>query len=212
MNLDDFKSDWKQGHNNLSTDRFDALASNVVERTGTLEAGIRRRDLIEAAATVVVVAFFGVFLWFVPLPVIAQVGVWIIMLGAIEAVVVMFWTRHRDDKPQNDLPLLDFCTAEIKRVDRQINLFRNVTWWYSGPILLGCCVLLLGALLALPAPLPAWQFYGFLAAFYACFLAVGIILHRGNFRAVNTGLIPFRDELAELVRSLTNDTSENSAR
>jgi hypothetical protein len=49
--------------------------------------------------------------------------------------------------------------------------------------------------------LPALIFYGFHAAFYACFLAVGIILYRHNARAAD-GLVAFRDELVEIVRSV----------
>jgi hypothetical protein len=202
MNLDDYKSNWKKQHNQLSADRFDAATADVVARAAKLETAIRRRDLIEAVGAVFVLVFFGVFLWCVPCPVIMQAGVVIVMLGAVEIVVVMHWTRHRDDEPTNDLPLLDFCTKEIKRVDRQIRLLRNVNWWYSGPILLGCSVAFFGLLHSLPEEFPDWQFYVFLIAFNACFLAAGFIVFRGNARAVLKQLVPVREELAELVRSL----------
>ncbi len=211
MNLDDFKSDWKQRHNELAQDRFDELASEVVARTAKLEAAILRRDLLETLAAVVVVMFFGVFLWFDSVPALMKIGIVIIMLGVIEIVAVLSWTRRRDDRPSHDAPLLDYCKAEKARVDRQIQLVRNVTWWYSGPILLGCCVMMYGLLSSVPE-LSRLIFYGFLASFYACFLAAGIIIHRGNSRSARKDFIPIRDELAELVRSLEDGVSENGSK
>ena len=65
------------------------------ERTVRLEASIRRRDLFEAAAAIIVVVALSVFHWRNDYPIIMQIGVVIMILAAIEIVVVMFWTRHR---------------------------------------------------------------------------------------------------------------------
>ena len=208
MNLDDFKSDWKEQHNELAKDRFDTLDADMASHVTRFESAIRRRDLIETAAAVFVVVFFGVFLWFVPCPTIMQVGIGIIILGVIEAVAVMHWTRHRDEQPKQDLPLLDYCTAEIKRVDRQIQLLRSVNWWYSGPMLLGCCVMIYGMLSSIPE-LPGHIYYGFMVAFYACFLAAGYFIYRINAKAVESELVPIRNDLVELVQSREDDLPES---
>ena len=193
----------------LPNDRFKPLVSDVVERTMRLEASIRRRDLLEAAAAIFVVVALSVFHWRNDYPIIMQIGVAIVILAAIEIVVIMFSTPHRADPPNRDVPLLDFCTAEKTRLDRQVRMLRSATWWYSAPILLGFSVIIFGLLSAVPE-LPALVFYGFLAAFSASFLGAGIVLYRGHSHAANTKFVPIRDELAELAKSLEDDISESS--
>lgn len=209
MNLDDFKADWIQQRNELAGNRFDELVSGVVARATKLEASIRRRDWIEAAAAAFVVAFLSVTLLPASAPIIMKIGAVIIMLGAIEIVVVLFWTRHRNEQLKHDLPLIEFCSAEIRRVDRQIQLLRSVNWWYSGPLMFGCCVMIYGMISSI-TELPAFVHYGFLAALCSCVLAVMYIVYRINARAVEKELVPIRDEFAELMRSLEQGDSESS--
>jgi acyl-CoA synthetase (AMP-forming)/AMP-acid ligase II len=200
MNLDDLKSAWKHRHDELASDHVDALAADIYARTARVESAIRRRDRVEAAAAVLVLVVFGLFLCFVTIPIIMQLGVGIIMLAVVEVVVVMSWTRRRDAEPRHDAPLLQFCSAEITRLDRQIALLRRVMWWYSGPMLLGAAVMMYGLLDSVPE-LSAGVRYGFLAAFYGCFAAAGIIIQSINRRTVTTTLVPMRDELKEIVRT-----------
>jgi hypothetical protein len=61
--------------------------------------------------------------------------------------------------------------------------------------------MMLGLMLAVPE-LPPRVFYGFLAAFYACFAAVALILRRGNNRAVDSSLVPLRDQLARTIAGM----------
>ncbi len=211
MNLDNFKSDWKKQHDELARDRFDASVADIASRVTRFEAAIRRRDLIDTAAAVFAVVFLGAFLWFVHCPTVMQVGCGIMILGVIEAVTLKHWTRHRGEQPKHDLPLLDYCTAEIKRVDRQIQLSRNVNWWYSGPMLLGCFVMIYGLLGSIPE-LPTHIYYGFSAAFYACFLTAGYIVYRFNARAVQSELLPLRSELTELALSPEDNDSASDGK
>ncbi len=204
MNLDDCKLAWKQRHEELAQESLDRIRSDVVGRAARLEAAIKRRDLIEVVAAVLVLLALGLFLGQsrVPMPTLLTVGAVIIMLAAIEVVAVMHWTRRREPRLNFDLPLLDFYAAEVRRLDRQIQLSKNVTWWYSGPILVGACVLIFGVLSAVPE-LPVAVFFGFLAAFYACFVAIAIIISRGSRRAAAKDLVPLRDELLELMKTDT---------
>jgi hypothetical protein len=201
MNLDDFKSSWRERHDELGRERLNVAPDDIVARTATLERAIVRRDLIEAAAAVVVVAIAAAFLWRVELPMVMIVGISIIMLGAIEVVAVMFWTRHRDARPNLDAPLVEFCRAELQRVERQIQLLKSVTWWYSAPPMIGAAVMTFGMLQAVPELSPLVR-YGFLAAFCACFLVATFIIARINARAVERELLPVRDDLAEVIRAM----------
>src|SRR4051794_11597881 len=124
-------------------DASEALTARVQMRASKFEKTILRRDLIETAAAVVVILFFGFFLYQVSLPGVAKLGLALMIAGAMEVVVVLHWTR-RQERPRHDSPLTEYCAAEIKRIDRQIWLLRNVNWWYTGPLLLGACVLVFG--------------------------------------------------------------------
>jgi hypothetical protein len=201
MNLDDFKSSWRERHDELGRNRLNVASDDIVARTATLERAIVRRDFVEAAAAVVVVAIAAAFLWFVKMPKVVALGIVIIMLGAIEVVAVMFWTRHRDARPNLDAPLVEFCSAELQRVERQIRLLKSVTWWYSAPPMIGAAVMTFGMLQAVPELSPLVR-YGFLAAFCACFLAATFIIARINARAVERDLMPVRNDLAEVIRSM----------
>jgi hypothetical protein len=59
--------------------------------------------------------------------------------------------------------------------------------------------------------LPAHIYYGFLAAFYACFLAAGYIVYRINAKAVESELVPIRNDLTELAQSPEDDVSESDS-
>jgi len=201
MNLDDFKSSWREQHDELGRERLNVASDDIIARTAALERAIVRRDFVEAAAAVVVVAIAAAFLWFVKMPKVVMVGIVIIVLGAIEVVAVMFWTRHRDARPNLDAPLVEFCRAELQRVERQIQLLKSVTWWYSAPPMIGAAVMTFGMLQAVPELSPVLR-YGFLAAFCACFLAATFIIARINARAVERDLLPVRNDLAEVIRSM----------
>ena len=173
--------------------------ADLIARTRKLERAIRRRDAIEATAAAIVVGCFGWALWSIELPSIPAIGVGIIMVAALASVVVMSLARHWDAAPDQSAPLKQFCQAEITRLDRQIQLLRTVSWWYSGPILTGCCVFFVGILLSVPE-LPAMVFWFFLVAFLACFAAASVIIQGINARGIRESLAPLRGELAEVVR------------
>jgi hypothetical protein len=207
MNLDDFKSSWRERHDELGRECLNVGADDIVARTSSLERGLVRRDIAEAAAALVVVIFFAAFLWFAETSALMMIGIVIIMLGAIEVVAVMFWTRHRDARPNLDAPLVEFCRAELQRVERQIQLLKSVTWWYSAPPMIGAAVMTFGMLQAVPELSPVLR-YGFLAAFCACFLAATFIIARINARAVERDLLPVRDDLAEVIRSMDDSPTQ----
>jgi len=185
----------------MSTDAKQTDSNELVRRAQKLEASLRKRDWIEAGAALFVISGFGWFLWSGQLPLIATIGIGIIMLGALESVIVLQWAQRCDREPTEGTPLNKFCEAELKRFNRQIRLLHNVTWWYTGPMILGCCIFVFGLLYSL-VELPPLIFYGFLSAFFACFYAVVIIIKRINQRSAEKELIPLCNELADLQKSL----------
>jgi hypothetical protein len=205
MNLDDLKEPWKQRHSELMDSRVEELTARVLTRASAFEKTILRRDLIETAAAMVVIVFFGLFMTQSSLPWVARLGIGLIILGAIEVVVVLHWTRRRGGRTRHDLPLIDYCAAEITRIDRQIWLLRNVNWWYTGPLLLGACVFVFGLLfpvhdVLLPISLAAFVMFCVLV------LIFGWIAYRINQRAVRHELLPIREELATIFDSLRDNS------
>ena len=201
MNLDDMKKDWQRRSDELAGERFDRLAQQIMARSTKFEATITRRDWIEAGAAAVVLIWFGLFLRFESVPFIAALGVVIIMLGCVEIVVVLFWTRRLDARPRRDASLLEFSKAELTRVDRQIRLLRNVSWWYSTPVLVGCVVFIFGLLGSMPLS-PWWMAWVFYLSFLLCFFLAGFVVHRINQRAVNNNLLPLRAEIVDSIDAL----------
>lgn len=206
MNLDDLKESWQRRNGELAGSRFDEVAAQVRKRAATFQRQVLRRDLIETAAAVAVIAAFSFFLLQGNYPWIARLGMAVIILGTIEIAVVLHWTRSCGERARRDLPLAKYCAAEIARVKRQIRLLRHVTWWYTGPILLGACIFFFGLLFSAPVPL-----HISVPGFAALCMLIGIfgwIVHRINQRAVTDDLIPLRDELAAVYASLAEDSTK----
>jgi hypothetical protein len=212
MNLDDMRERWREHHGKWADQHFDALAGDVVARAGRFEDQILRRDWIETAAALLVIGFFAMALRNMEMTPLMVAGVVLIIVGAVEIVVVLFWTRLRDLPPQPDSSLAEFSQAELIRLDRQIYLLRHVTWWYTGPLLAGVALFLFGVLWSLPA-MPPFLWFSFPATFGVCLLAVAYIIHRINRRAVVTELLPLREQIVtfrESLESLPTDAEEQS--
>jgi protein-S-isoprenylcysteine O-methyltransferase Ste14 len=203
MNLDEVKNMWQQRNGELAGDRVDELAARVLAQMSTFSSKILRRDWIETAAAALVVLVFAFFLQVDGFPWISKLGMVVSIVGCLEVVAVLHWTRRRGGRPRYDLPLAEFCAAEVDRVDRQIWLLRNVSWWYTIPLLLGACIVVLGVLLAVPE-LPLYVSVPWFAVFLAVIVFCGWIIHSINQRAVRQTL-PLREELAAIAASLSED-------
>lgn len=195
MNLNDQRPG--SGDDHIGTaERVATLATEVRERCAGFEVELVRRDWIEALAAVFVVAFCAMFLRLEKPTPLMTLGVVIVMLGAVEIVAVMFWTRRRDPRPRPDSSMFEFSTAEVTRLDRQIGLLRCAFWWYSAPVLLGVATFLCGVLRIVPnLSGPIWV--ALHAAFLLCLVWVAMMLQRVHQRHVDCELVPLRDQIAE---------------
>lgn len=189
MNFDELQSAWKQRQSDLDDDRIDALAQRARSRSSWLEVVLWWRDLRESVAALAVMAFFSYVLfdadgW------VTKSGAVVILLGSVLALVVLYWARR--SRPQHAQPLNEFCAAQLDRIDRQILILRNVTWWYSGPLIAGACLIVIGR-----GELP-WL----TAIMCACFIAFGWFVHWLNQRAVEQTLVPLHQEMTEICSEL----------
>jgi len=200
MNLDDLREPWQRRNREFTGATLKELAKAVATRAATFERDIRRRDWIETAAAVFVIGVFGSCVFQSTFPLIARLGMALIILGTLEIVIVLHWTRRRGGPPGADLPLADYFSGQLVRVERQIWLLRYVNWWYSSPPLIGACIFFFGGLFAEPLP---WQIsVPVFAALCGLVLLFGWKVYRINQRAVDKELLPLQRELAELCASL----------
>lgn len=206
MSLDETKSKWRKQNEELGK-AIEVPFQDLVDRTAKLESRIWRGDVCQAVSATIVVTFFAIFLAKVPCPIGVQIGVGMIMLGVVVALGVTYWTRHRDAPPHPDSSLLEFSKAERRRVERRIHLLRNVNWWFIAPIMLGVGVFFTGMFVAVPE-LPTHIVLIFLPAFYLCVLAAAYIIYRINMDEAQKALVPFRDELSEMIESLDENTED----
>jgi hypothetical protein len=189
MNIDDAKRAWRDEWSQEPLE-FAAIVSTV--RTAErFRSKVFRRDLLETAAALLVIGALSpaLFLFKDWLP---WLGIWAILLGAFEIVVVLHWTRLHIGETPVDAPLKVYFQRERQRVDTQIWLMRNVGWWYCAPIVIGVCMFWVGLLLPFVV-----------AAIVAClvFVAFGGWIHTVNLRFVHRDLIPLRQTLAEAERA-----------
>lgn len=190
MNFDELKRSWKERNDKLAGENVDQLVDRLRTRSSWFETTIARRDLREHAAAVFVLLFFGVSFFSLP-TVMAQIGCGIIMAGSLLIMSTLIWSRR--GKPlMHQLSVIDFTKEQLLRVDRQIWLLRNVTWWYTGPLMLGIFVFVLG--IAPPT--------GFVAAYLAGCVLFGWFVHWLNQQAVKKQLMPYREELLNTLEQL----------
>lgn len=144
MTLDDYRDAWKEeaAPARRDPDEEELLAS-VRERSDAFERKIRRRDLLETLAAVLVAAVFGYEA--------ATAATWLARIGAAVVVAsagfVVWWLRRaRTAGPSRDVdrPVADRLRAERERVDVQIRLLESVLWWYLAPLALGMVLFVLG--------------------------------------------------------------------
>jgi hypothetical protein len=187
MNLDDFKSPWQQQQQQLGG-RVDHVINAVRSRMSTFNRTIWLRDMRETLAAVGLFAYYS-FCLFLPQNWLAKCGAGLGMLACIIIVAILYWARQKGKVARTDLPVEDYCVAELTRVDRQIWLLRNVHWWYLGPLFIAVAVQIAaikqdpgGLILLLTFILPLFGFIYWL-----------------NRVAIRFQLLPLRHELASAI-------------
>jgi uncharacterized membrane protein len=121
----------------------------IHHRAQEFQSHIRRRNLREYLAAVVVVFGFVRFLWIYP-------G-WMTKAGSalsIVAALFVMWQLHRRGGSQplpgtSGMSIIDFHRAEIMR---QRDLLRSVGSWYLAPFVPGLILLMMGRYFQVHAP------------------------------------------------------------
>jgi drug/metabolite transporter (DMT)-like permease len=106
------------------------------------QSAVQRRNRIEYAAAVFVIAGFGLYLWIFPTP-LMRLGSLLIIAGTIFIVV---WIRFRAST--NPIPsqvsFMDYISRYREELRRQQTALRTVWLWYLGPLVPGLMVFTIG--------------------------------------------------------------------
>jgi hypothetical protein len=107
-------------------------------------------------------------------------------------MVRLYRARNRN-RTSADMPALEFCAAELKRLEEQIHLLSTVGRWYLGPLVGGAAIFVAGG------GGPATSRVVVLLVL----LATAVVIYRLNHAAVRNHLRPMRDELAGVLKQLS---------
>ncbi len=140
--FDVFKRAW-HSQSGVSSERFDQIGDAVREGTTRLQRTIFRRDMVETAASVVVVVFFAIGFhaarnW------VARSGFAVVVLCGIIIPSVLWWARRRPLKSVASSSFRDLIDVEIDYLRRQTLLLKTVAWWYLMPLFIGLCLIMVG--------------------------------------------------------------------
>lgn len=192
MTLDEYRKAWQEQEvpDRGAPDEEELLAW-VQEKSEAFERKIRRRDLLETLAAVVVAGCFAYEA--------ATSATWMARVGAAIVVLssgfIAWWLRRaRKAGPTRaaDRSVADRLRAERERVEIQIRLLRSVLWWYLGPLAVGVVLFVLG--------LPS----GPVATVVTLTIVASLcgVIWWLNRREVRRYLRPRRDELTRLLDEL----------
>jgi len=176
--LDNVKAAWQRQEGQA----MQLSLEEIRRRASAFEHKIRRRDIREYVAGIIVIAGFGWFLSRGGDPVI-RVAFGLIIAGTC----VVMYQLHKRSRPASapaeagGRSCLDFYKSELAR---QRDLLRSVWTWYIGPLIPGMA-LFIGRSMALNPARTRW-FGGYAAITAALFFIVGELNRRGARRLQET--------------------------
>ncbi len=164
--------------------RNEITLDELRRRSRKLESGIRWRNVREYAASALVIAIFGYYVWAIP-SLLARLG-GVLTIAGVLFVVYSLHARGAVAEPPADAAAGACLTFYRERLERQRDLLRGVWRWYLLPLVPGLAVFLAGLLeWALALPHAAGRRDAILAVFAlvaalcaAGFLAVGKLNRR----------------------------------
>lgn len=198
MNFDSLPEQWRAGNAEITSPqlREEALVRvcRIVEKTN---ATILVRDLIETAAAIAVIPFFGIMALALQSPV-SRIGSAIIFFWGIFVVYRLHHARMSGRTRNHDLSLLEYYRQEARSVSRQIAMLRSVLWWYLAPCMIGVNLVYFGQSKSLAA-----------SGFYFAVTLVGSAgIWWFNQHTVRKRFLPLQSEIAALLNELNETPNE----
>jgi hypothetical protein len=171
-------NDWKSLWQSQKVEPVTMPLEEIRRKALGFQRGIRNRNLVEYAAALIVLVYFGSTMFHYPG--LMRAGAALIIAGVLH----MVWQLHRRGSNRSvpsDLAVHSCIAFHRRELERQRDLVRNVWSWYLGPMIPGIAVMLLSGLLASPGRMPHPKLFvtGYAAVVAIAFYVVG----RLNLRA-----------------------------
>ncbi len=122
----------------------------LILRSQALERKIRRRNLREHAAGIVVALAFGWIAWVSAAP-LARLGAALVVAG--DLVVMITLARRGKPTSAPDALVARCLDWQRQELERERALLAGIRWWYLGPLVPGVTLFLLSRLLEAAGPL-----------------------------------------------------------
>ena len=192
MTFDELKESWKsQNAGALSIQQRETLVLQVCRRAERHSSYIRARDWRETIGFVVLMGMLAFIMFrneYMASSTMTWAGLAIIVIAASHILYRFHWARMIEGANDPDVSVADYCQTEVRRLDHQIWLSKNIVWWHLLPLLGGAWIWYTGMRGTMGSSL-----------FYLALLVVtGIASHWWCQRNVRRTLLPLRKELQEL--------------
>ncbi len=177
--------------------QHEKLIQNMKAKMNQFDKDIKRRNLRETIAALIVFVAFAVFGGF---------GLYdgnyllgfactIICFGCVFIVYKFVNAQVTiSDEEVYTMSNKEYLSYELKKVNEQIRILKSVFWWYILPIAVGLCLFFF----AMPYNTTS------LIIHIALVLAVSVGLYILNQKAVKKDLIPLKNDLEEQIANLSN--------
>lgn len=199
MEFEDLPTLWRARKGAPDAPAPSDVLAQIVERSGRLDALVRRRDRLETAVALAIAPFFALVV-VLGTHTVGRLGAAILTLSCLGIPLRLARARRGFRGARRDRPLTTFLREERERVMAQVHLLRSVLWWYLLPLGVGVIMLFSGT-----RSLKATTIYaGVVAAVYW-----GI--YRLNQRAVATELEPRLAEIDEMLRGVSDEPVQHGA-
>ncbi|MDA8563330.1 hypothetical protein N9L06_02650 [Mariniblastus sp.] len=198
MTFDELKESWKsQNAGALSIQQRETLVMQVCRRAERHASYIRFRDWRETIAALLTLGAFAFLTLFKIDDIVSSAMAWlggvIVVIATLHILYRYHWARMIEGANDPDASVRDYCQTEVRRLDHQIWLEKNIVWWHLLPLLGGTAIWGIG-MSGIDKSLP---FY------LGLLVATGIASHWWCQRNIRRKLLPLRKELLEL--SAEND-------
>ena len=152
MNESRLKELWKH----QSLDALTFSPESLQAKAGALRRKIRRRNGIEYAAGLLVVAGYALYLWAYE-DLLTRIASVLVMLGTLFVLYQLHVRASAQQRPPESLtlPMSTYYRAELVR---QRDALRSVFFWYLLPLFPGIELFFLGRQLQMNVPLNFWLY------------------------------------------------------
>lgn len=145
--LNDLQRDW-DSQPQYSEEKMNEIATLVRTRSRSMRSALFACNLGEAMMFVLIIFGSGGFWIFAPNDLapneISKIGIVIVIASSMGGIVLTQVVQRRGRVDFTTVPLKEFLLSEVRLLNRQITLLRQLAWWYELPFYCGVCVLAIG--------------------------------------------------------------------